>query len=442
MRTSRFVVPLTFLLFIGFILAACAGLGQSQPAESQPTEGKTVIHVAGGAVGQELDQTRKGAENYMAEHPDVRVVVDVLPDSTTDRFFYYLDFFESQSPELDVLQIDVIWPGEIANHLVDLNQYGAQEVADKHFDRIIENNTVDGRLVGIPWFTDAGLLYYRTDLLEKYGYDGPPETWTELEEMARTIQEGERGEGRQNFWGYVWQGAMYEGLTCNGLEWITSHGGGTIVNDNSQITINNPQAVEALQNAAGWIGEISPPDVTTYQEEDARLAWQSGNAAFMRNWPYAYSLGNAPDSPIRGDFEVTALPSGGDQSASCLGGWQLAVSRYSDNPEVAADVALYLASESEQKRRAIEASYNPTIQSLYENEEVLQAVPFFGRLYEVFTNAVARPSSQAGEDYQEASRIFYSGIHEVITGNTDAETAVEEMEVDLQAILEFESGNP
>lgn len=438
MRTFRFVILVSFLLVVGLVLAACAGLGQSQSAE-----GKTVIHVAGGAVGQELDQTRKGAENYMAEHPDVRVVVDVLPDSTTDRFFYYLDFFESQSPELDVLQIDVIWPGEIASHLVDLNQYGAQEVADKHFQRIIENNTVDGRLVGIPWFTDAGVLYYRTDLLEKYGYNSPPESWADLEEMARVIQDGERGEGNQNFWGYVWQGDMYEGLTCDGLEWVASDGGGTIVNDQKQITINNPQAADALQQAAGWVDEISPPDVTEYQEEDARLTWQAGNAAFMRNWPYAYSLGNAPDSPVRDKFDVAPLPAGaGGQSASCLGGWQLAVSKYSDHPDVAADVALFLASEPEQKRRAVEASLNPTIEGLYQDEDVLQAVPFFGRLYDVFTNAVARPSAEVGENYQEASRIFYTRTHDVLTGNMEAQTAVQEMEVDLQAVLGFETGNP
>ena len=120
------------------------------------------------------------------------------------------------------MQIDVIWPGDLAEHLVDLNEYGAADVTPEHFEAIVVNNTVDGALVGMPWFTDGGLLYYRTDLLEKYGYDGPPVTWDELEEMAQTIMDGERADGNQDFWGFVWQGNAYEGLTCDALEWIYS----------------------------------------------------------------------------------------------------------------------------------------------------------------------------------------------------------------------------
>ena len=127
------------------------------------------------------------------------------------------------------MSIDVIWPGDLANNLLDLYQFdGVKEAVASHFPAIVENNTVDGKLVGIPWFTDAGLLYYRTDLLEKYGYDGPPATWTELEDMAKTIQEGERADN-PDFWGFVWQGNAYEGLTCDALEWIKSNGGGSIV---------------------------------------------------------------------------------------------------------------------------------------------------------------------------------------------------------------------
>ena len=185
----------------------------------------------------------------------------------------------------------MIWPGDLAEHFVDLYEYGAAGVAAEHFPAIIQNNTVDGELIGIPWFTDAGLLYYRTDLLEKYGYDSPPATWDELEEMAQTIQDGERAEGNQDFWGYVWQGNAYEGLTCDALEWIKSNDGGTIVSPDRVITINNDNAIEIVDQAAGWVGTISPPGVTGFAEEDARNMWQAGNAAFMRNWPYAYSPG-------------------------------------------------------------------------------------------------------------------------------------------------------
>lgn len=468
MHTSRFLKVLSLLLILGLVLAACGGDQQAQPTEAptdqqeqpdQPTEppaddgeddsaadgGEEPVNVtvATGSVGQELELAQEAAQTYMEDHPNVTIEVLDTPDLANDRLGVYLQFFEAQSSEIDVLQIDVIWPGDLATHLVDLYEYGADQYTDQHFEAIVENNTVDGALIGIPWFTDAGLLYYRTDLLEKYGYDAPPETWDELEEMAATIQQGERDEGNPDFWGFVWQGNAYEGLTCDALEWVASHGGGEIINRNEVITINNENAIAAIDRAASWVGDISPPGVTGFAEEDARGMWQAGNAAFMRNWPYAYSLGQADDSPIQGMFDVKPLPHAeGQSSAATLGGWQLAVSRYSNNPEVAADVAFFLASEEQQKKRAIEASLNPTIRSLYEDPEVLEANPFYERLADVFTNAVARPSTITAPNYQETSRIFYTGVHEVLTGNMDAETAIAEMELDLQDLHGFETGSP
>jgi trehalose/maltose transport system substrate-binding protein len=146
-----------------------------------------VITVAAGAVGQELELTRKAAEMYMEIHPDVTVRVLDTPDMVQDRLGLYLQFLEARSPEIDVYQVDVIWPGDLAEHFVDLYEYNADKVVSMHFPAIVENNTVDGKLVAIPWFTDAGLLYYRTDLLEKYGL-AVPKTWDELEETARIIQ--------------------------------------------------------------------------------------------------------------------------------------------------------------------------------------------------------------------------------------------------------------
>lgn len=154
---------------------------------------------------------------------------------------------------------------------------------------------------------------------------------------------------------------------------------------------------------------------------------------FMRNWPYAYSLGNSEDSPIKDKFGVSPLPGKDDDlSAATLGGWQLAVSKYSNNPEVAADLALFMASENEQKIRAIEGSMNPTIESLYQDEEVVEASPFFGELYDVFTNAVARPSTVTAPNYNDVSTLFFQAVHSVLTENEDARTAIEYLELDLE----------
>ena len=261
------------------------------------------ITVATGAVGQELEISREAAARYMELHPNVKITVLDTPDMVQDRLGLYLQFFEAKSSEVDVYQIDVIWPGDLAEHFLDLNEYGGKEVAEAHFPEIVENNTVDGKLVAMPWFTDAGLLYYRTDLLKEYGLE-PPTTWDELEAAAAKVQAGERAKGNQDFWGYVWQGNAYEGLTCNALEWLASNDGGSIIEFDGSISVNNPRAVEIIDKAAGWVGTISPPGVIGFAEEDARTMFQAGNALFMRNWPYCYSLGNAADSAIAGKFDV------------------------------------------------------------------------------------------------------------------------------------------
>jgi trehalose/maltose transport system substrate-binding protein len=462
MKRSLFSI-LALLLVASIVLAACGGTAAPAPTEApaaaepteapaaaEPTEApaaaegeKVSITVAAGNVGQELELTKAAAQRYMDMNPNVTVNVLDTPDFVQDRLGLYLQFFEAQSPEVDVYQIDVIWPGDLAEHFVDLNEYGAASAAAEHFPAIVQNNTVDGKLVGIPWFTDAGLLYYRTDLLEKYGYDGPPKTWDELEEMAMTIQDGERAEGNQDFWGYVWQGNAYEGLTCDALEWIKSNDGGTIVSPDKIITINNPNAAAIVDQAAGWVDSISPPGVTGFGEEDARNMWQAGNAAFMRNWPYAYSLGQADDSAVKDIFDVQPLPAGASGAgAATLGGWQLAVSKYSENPEVAADVALFMASADEQKVRAIEGSFNPTVMSLYQDSEVCGANPFMCQLYDVFVNAVARPSTATAPQYNETSTAFFQAVHSVLTGESDGQTAMEELELDLQDLLGFEVGTP
>jgi trehalose/maltose transport system substrate-binding protein len=446
--------------FIGLLIVAVLALSACAPAATptmapepttaaQPTTSsgsggeKVTVTIAAGAVGQELEMAKAGAQRYMDAHPNVTVDVLDTPDLVQDRLGLYRQFFEAKSDKVDVYQIDVIWPGDLASNFVDLNQYGAKSVTDQYFPAIIQNNTVDGKLIGIPWFTDAGVLYYRTDLLQKYGYTAPPKTWDELTTMAKKIQDGERADGNQDFWGFVWQGKAYEGLTCDALEWVASDGGGTIVSPDKVITINNDNAAKALDMAAGWVNTISPPGVTGFAEEDARNMFQAGNAAFMRNWPYAYSLGEASDSPIKGKFDITALPAGtSGKGASTLGGWQLAVSKYSKNPQVAADVALYLASAPEQKIRAVEGSFQPTIKSLYQDPDVLKAVPFFANLYDAFSNTVARPSTATAPNYNQVSTIFFNGVYSVLSGQKDGKAAVQGMEADLQDLLKYPVGTP
>lgn len=391
------------------------------------------ISISCGAVGIELELCETGA-NAWAEATGNTVNIVSTPNSTTERLALYQQLLAAQANDIDVFQIDVIWPGILGTHFLDLSQYSDGAEAD-HFSAIVENNTIGGQLLAMPWFTDAGVLYYRSDLLEKHG-EQPPTTWQELTATAQKVQDAERAEGDDDIWGFVWQGKAYEGLTCDALEWIDSFNGGEIVDAEGSITINNPQAVEAIDLAASWVGTISPQGVLNYDEEGARGVFQSGNAVFMRNWPYAWSLGNSDDSPVKGKIGVVALPKGGDggKNTGTLGGWQLAVSKYSENPAEAADLVMYLTSLDEQKRRAIEGSYNPTIGALYEDADVLAAVPFFGDLYDTFTNAVARPSRVTGENYNRVSNEFWNAVHDTLSGKADATTNLASLERSLKRI--------
>lgn len=391
------------------------------------------IALSCGAVGQELQQCREGAEAW-ARKSGVEVTIVSTPNSTSERLALYQQLLAAGAPDIDVFQVDVIWPGILGSHFIDLTPY-AKGAQTEHFKALIDNNTVKGRLVAMPWFTDAGLLYYRRDLLEKYG-EKPPLTWQEMTASAKRIMDAERRAGNERMWGFVFQGKAYEGLTCNALEWIDSFGGGAIVDADGAITVRNPKAREALALASTWVGSIAPEGVLNYGEEEARGVFQSGNAVFMRNWPYAWALGNGPDSPVRDRIGVSALPSGGadGKHSGTLGGWQLAVSRYSKHPAQAADLVMYLTSRAEQKRRAIAAAYNPTIGALYQDQEVLQAVPFFDRLFETFTNAVARPSRVTGIRYNKVSTEFWESAHAVLSRQAEPEAALARLEKDLKRV--------
>jgi trehalose/maltose transport system substrate-binding protein len=371
----------------------------------------------------------------------IQVEVIEAPQSATDNLAAQLQLLQAESSEIDVFAVDVIWPGILAPYAVDLNQYVPTEDINAHFPSAINNNTVNGKLVALPWHADAGMLYYRTDLLEKYGFGGPPQNWDQLFEMATVIQDGERNAGNGDFWGYVWQGNTYEGLTCDALEWQASEGGGHIIEPDGRITVNNPAAITAFERATGWVGTISPPEVTGFQEEDARMMWEDGNAAFMRNWPYAYALGQG--SGIAGRFDISALPAGAaGHSAATLGGWSLMVSRYSQNIEAATLFAQFMTNATAQKSRAIDAGYLPTIATLYSDGEITQARPEVARLFDVYNNSVARPSTVTGNSYDDVSYAYYTAIHSIITGERSAAEALAGLEQELVNITGFPTGAP
>jgi len=319
--------------------------------------------------------------------------------------------FSSRSSSIDVMMLDVVWPGAFAPYLVNLKP-ALGKAAKKHAAGIIQNDTVGGKLIAMPWFGDFGILYYRTDLLKKYNISGPPKTWAALGADAKKIQAGERG-SNPNFYGFVYQGNAYEGLTCDSLEWVASVGGGNFI-DNGKVTINNSKAATILNTVRGWVGTITPRGVTSYQEEDARNAFDSGNAAFMRNWPYAYSASKG--TPVDGKFNVTVLPHGASgHSVGTVGGWQLGVSKFSKHVGAATALVAYLTSPAVEKFDAIYNTNVPTIPAVARDRAVVKSNPYLKP--EIANVArVTRPSRWLKTHYQQGSQIIYQGMNQIENG--------------------------
>ena len=292
---------------------------------------------------------------------------------------------------------------------------------------------MDGKLVAMPFFTDAPALYYRKDLLEKYGA-AVPKTWEEMTATAQKVMDGERAAGSADIWGYVWQGAAYEGLTCNALEWIKSNGGGQIIEPDGTISVNNENAVKALEMAKGWVGTISPPGVLAYMEEEiarrladrqrrlhAQLALRlrarqrrrqpdqrqvrRGAAAVRRRRQHLG--GDARRLEHRG-LALLAEPGGGDRAGACT--WPRPSSR---------------------SRSRSSLSHLPTIISLYDDADIAEKQSLIPRWKDIFLNAVPRPSAPTKVAYNEVSSKFWTAVHDTLSGTGTAAENLELLELDL-----------
>lgn len=401
---------------------------------SASADGPKKITISCGSNGIERDLCIEGTNAWSKQsgHP-----VEILstPNDSNERLGLYQQLLSAGSADVDLYQIDVVWPGILAAHLLDLNPYMSEKEKSEHVTGALRSNIVDSKLVGLPWFMDGGVLYYRADLLKKYGQK-VPQTWEELGTVAKTILEKEHKAGNTDLWGFVYQGRAYEGLTCNALEWIASYDGGTIVDDSGKVTVNNPNAVKAIGTVASWIGKkgsITPEGVLSYSEEEARGIFQSGKSIFMRNWPYAWALANSKDSAVKGKVVMTSLPSGnaGGPRAATLGGWSLGVSKYTKNPKEAVELAKFLTGFEQQKMRAIKGSFNPTRVALYSDKEVLKSNPHLKELKTVFMSAVPRPAGATKSKYNRLSAEFWNSVHAVLSQGEKAEASMQKLEAKL-----------
>jgi trehalose/maltose transport system substrate-binding protein len=408
------ICALFLLIFLSSTENSSAGVSIGIAGASDYGEARKVTH----RLVDEWTRATGNTVNYIGKS-----------NSYSQAFSQFLVDWSSQTSDIDVYWIDTTWQGIAAPYAVDLSPYFNQAELQAYFPQVIRNNIVDGKLVSIPTNIDVGLLYYRTDLLAKYGFKQPPETWQELTEMARIIQAGERANGDADFYGYLWQGKD-ESVAVNLLEWIFSSGGGRIIEPDGRISINNPKAIQALNLARSWLGTISPPGTITYAEEECRNLFQDGKAAFMRNWPYVYVLAGSPASPIHGKFTVAPLPKGDSAgvSAGALGGWSLMVSKYSKHPDVAADFVRYFASAKVQKQVALELSGMPSRPALYSDPDILNKYPWFAKLPDILEHAVARPSTLLGPNYNRLAYLIAHHADLFLHHTESAEEAVKQIE--------------
>ena len=411
--------PLRLRLVLAVIVAASTNACGQQ-------EGMTRLTFSGSALGPEATVVRRQLDRFEEANPGVDVELRVTPDAADQRHQLYVQWLNARAPDPDVLQLDVIWTAEFAGAgwILALDMFDP-EVHD-FIPAALAAARWQGRLYAVPWFIDLGLLYWRTDLMP-----APPRSLSELRLVARRLQES----GSTRF-GLVWQGARYEGLLTVFLEHLGAFGGG-ILDAQGRVIVDEPAGIRALtfmRDAVGRDGFV-PPSVLAWQEEQARFAFQNGNAAFMRNWPYAWALlQDGAQSRVSNRFAVTPFPAGeGGRPTAALGGAQLAVNGSSAYPALAWALVRFLSAPEQMLERAQLATQLPARRSLYDTDALGEALPVpIDQVRQMFDAAIARPVTPV---YSELSEILQVRIHRALSGQQTPTLALREAAREMRALL-------
>lgn len=357
-----------------------------------------------------------------------------MPTDATQHFDQIRTEFQAGSSEVDVIGSDVTWPAQFAanGYYLDLSDYFPEDERGNFLEAPMEANTWEGAPYGVPWYSDAGMLYYRMDLLEEAGFSEPPTTWEELREMAQQIVTDVDVTN-----GFVFQGAEYEGGVCNGLEYIWTHGGNVLAESGSdEVVVDGAEAVEGLATYRSMVESgASPRAVTSYTEQESQSVFLGGDAVFMRNWPYIYGLAtDEQESQVPQDrIGVAPLPEGpGGQSFSCLGGWNFAINANSQNPDAAWAFISYMTAPEQEKMFSIETARIPALQDLLEDQEIIGAVPVVDVGRQAIQNTRPRPVSPY---YSDMSLAMAATFTETLSGDAPAEQAAQELQTELEEIV-------
>jgi len=350
------------------------------------------------------------------------------PASVDQLLTSYSNTLQARRSTFDVMSFDTVYTAAFAQNqwITALDDKWPQSERANYFPGTIKGSTFNGKVWAAPFHTDVGLIYYRTDIVST-----PPNSWDDLVSIATQ-------NASKSKYGYVWQGAQYEGLTCDFVEVLHGYGGDVLdPNDPTKVVVNSPEALQALTRMVSWVGAISPTATTTYMEETSRSVWQNGDAIFMRNWPYAYSLGNDPaSSKIAGKFEIHSMLYGGSNTTghSCTGGWNLAINAFSnsDKQDAAWKFIHYLLGPEAQKIGATIGAWTVTLQSIYDDADVLAKQPLFSKLKPILQTSLPRP---VVPKYPDISAAIQLRVHSALTKQSSPSDALNALQSDLQGIV-------
>jgi len=350
-------------------------------------------------------------KRFSKAHPTIRIVRDIGPHSSTEYHDLLTQKLKNKDPNVDVFFIDVIWPSEFAaaGWALPLDEHFPPKEREKFLKSTIQAGTYKGNLYGVPGWIDSGMLYYRKDLLAKYGFS-PPKTWKELVRQANTIIKGEKA-NQPGLRGYSGQFKQYEGLICNMLEFIGSNRGHLISSTGTHSTLTTPAVLTAIEFVREEIVQnMATRAALTYQEPESLAVFIQGKAVFHRNWPYAWEVSNNPErSKIVGKVGVTTLPSFPQgTSVATLGGWLYGISAYSSHPEEAWTFISFMTNPEMQKFFALNASLAPARRALFLDPDILQANPQFRDQFAVFERAVPRPRTPVYPAVSNIMQRFFS----------------------------------
>jgi multiple sugar transport system substrate-binding protein len=368
--------------------------------------------------------------DFEAENPGIRINLVEGPNATNLlEDLYTSSFILGESP-YDLINMDVIWTSKFAaaGWLLPLGDRISKQELGAFSSQDVEGGRYQEKLYRIPVRSDVGMLYYREDLIKQAGLQ-PPETFDDLIRISQVLQKK-----NQVKWGYVWQGRQYEGLVAMFAEVLDGFGGFWVNPDTLEVGLDRPETLRAIEFLRSTIREgISPPGVTTYQEEDTRRLFQSGQVAFLRSWPYAWPLAQAENSPIRGKIAIKPMVHApGETGAACLGGWGLGIAKSSQHPEEAWKAIQYFTSRKAQRRFILSAGYVPSRRELFTDPEIVAKYPHYPQLLEVVDNAVLRPPIA---QYAQTSDILQRYLSAALSGRMNSERAMQAAAAETRRLL-------